>query len=86
MVNDLQYAAAQLTPYLVVVAGRLLYVGDDLAELVVFKSKHDELMVKVWVLEEQCKFDERLLVLSVEKSDVEDQLEILDGEVNCLSQ
>ncbi|CAI9280330.1 unnamed protein product [Lactuca saligna] len=68
MANDLQYVVAQVTPYLVVSASRLHYMGADLVELAAVKSEHDELAEKVWLLEEErCNFDERYLVLSGEK-------------------
>nr|KAJ0190401.1 hypothetical protein LSAT_V11C800449420 [Lactuca sativa] len=72
MENDLQYVVAQVAPYLVAVVGRLCYIGADLEELDDVKSEHDKIVEKVWHLkEERCKFGERYLVLSGEKTVVE---------------
>lgn len=72
MANNLQYAVAQVSPYLAVTTGHLDYIGDNLAELVAVKSDRDELAEKVWLLEEeQSKFVEQYLVLSREKTVVE---------------
>ncbi|CAI9299474.1 unnamed protein product [Lactuca saligna] len=61
MANDLQYAATQVAPYLLAVAGRLCYIGAYLAELAAVKSEHNELVEKVQNLEsEKEAFVERL--------------------------
>lgn len=53
--------------------GRLRYVGADLAKLVVVNSKHDKLLKKIWLLEEEHRmFDEHLLLFSMEKFAAED--------------
>ncbi|CAI9287898.1 unnamed protein product [Lactuca saligna] len=87
MANDLQYAAAQVAPHLVVAVGHLRYIGADVAKRAAVKSERDELVEKVWLLkEERHKFDKRYLMLSGEKTVVEAQEANLDGEVDLLSQ
>ncbi|CAI9276496.1 unnamed protein product [Lactuca saligna] len=75
------YATTQVAPYLVAAVGHLCYVGSNLVDLVAVKSKHDELVEKVWLLkEERHKFDECYLMLSGEKTIVEAQVATLHGE------
>lgn len=82
MANNLQYAAVQVSPYLVDVVRRLRHMSSNLVELTIIKIERDDLRERVTCLkEEKQKFEEKYDLLAQEKAYVEAQVSSLDTKV-----
>lgn len=87
MSNSLQYAATQVSPYLVAAVRRLPQANLVLAKPSSARVERDELRTRVLRLEEEkCKFDERYDLLDGEKAFVEEHIVNLDGSVWLLAE
>lgn len=81
MFNSLQYAAAQVTSYMVVVARHLHKVSSYFGELSYVRAEQDDLRAKLLEMEKEKRtFEERYELMAGKKASLEEHVATLDGQ------